>query len=309
MSLQKKCFTASAITHGLLLLIVFVGSAFIPQKPQIKGPEFEIFSLPPDFELIPDDQPPTGGSRDAAGGPKIKPQADIPQPVTPPPQPKVEAPKVEVPIAKPPEPKPEPIKQPDLPKPKSDPENFDFTKAKKIEPKKIEPKKKEPTEFQQMLSKAKPMKIPVDSKSSTQPDTNGKERQLAAAQSAALAEMNRDLQGRLSSGPAKGKGNVDDFFGPGGGKFASASYKQYLASEYQKAWIAPAKSSVQTGVLVTVVIDGRGVVLSAKIVTPSGNREYDSAADAVLRRVRRFEKAPLGEAPVTYTFEIKPSDL
>src|SRR5688500_143045 len=131
MSLQKKCFTASAITHGLLLLLVFVGSAFIPQKPQIKGPEFEIFTLPPDFELVAQDNVFSGGSPDAKGGPKINAPVQ-PQPVAPPPQPKVESKKTEVPDIKPVQPKPEPVKQPDPPKPKTNPEEFDFTKAKTV---------------------------------------------------------------------------------------------------------------------------------------------------------------------------------
>lgn len=304
MSLQKKCFTASAITHGLLVLLVFVGSAFIPQKPQIKGPEFEIFTLPPDFELVAQDNVFSGGSPDAKGGPRIA--TPLPQqPVAPPPQPKVE-PKAEVPAIKPVQPKAEPEKKQDPPKAKADPkEDFDFTKARVI---KSQPKKKEPTEFQD-LSKARTMKIPVDSKNSKQPDSSARETQLAAARASELAKIRESLQGKLSSsgGPSGGRGDVDDILGPGGARVAS--YSLYLAGIYRDAWVAPTKSSARKVVRVKVTISRDGTVLSREVLDKSGDRDFARAAELTVNRVRKFDRPPpTNEPSVTYTLEFIPPE-
>jgi colicin import membrane protein len=43
--LTKKCLGASAVTHGFLLLLVILGAAFIPTKPKIEPPAFELVPL------------------------------------------------------------------------------------------------------------------------------------------------------------------------------------------------------------------------------------------------------------------------
>lgn len=299
MSLQKKCFTASAITHGLLLLLVFIGSAFIPQKPQIKGPEFEIFTLPPDFELVAENNVFSGGSRDAAGGPKEKP-IEKPQPVSPPPQPKPEPQKVEVPPIKPVEAKPEPVKQVETPKPKPEPDNFDFSKPKVVKP---EPKKPEPTKFQD-FSKAKTIKIPQESKT---PSPSPRETQLAALRASEIAELKRNLEGNLSAGgKSGGSANVNDFLGPGGNRVAS--YSLYLAGVYRQAWVAPIKSSGKL-VRVKVTISKDGTVLSREVLDKSGDRDFVRAAESTVNRVKKFDRPPpTNEPSVTYTLEFVPPE-
>ena len=299
MSLQKKCFTASAITHGLLLLLVFIGSAFIPQKPQIKGPEFEIFTLPPDFELVAQDNVFSGGSPDAAGGPKEQP-VEKPQPVSPPPQPKPEPQKIEVPPIKPAEVKPEPVKQVETPKPKPEPESFDFSKAKVV---KAETKKPEPTRFQD-FSKAKTMKIQQESKT---PSPSAREKQLAALRQNEIAELKRNLEGNLrAGGKSGGSANVNDFLGPGGAR--TASYSLYLAGIYRQAWVAPTKSSGKL-VRVRVTISKDGTVLSREVLDKSGDRDFVRAAESTVNRVKKFDRPPpTNEPSVTYTLEFVPPE-
>lgn len=324
MSLQKKCLTASAITHGLLLLLVIVGSAFIPQKPKLDGPEFEIFELPSDFELVAEDNVFSGGNPDARKGdgfptpPTVQPQQPSQPPATPPQQ----APKNEnKPIVKPPETKAEPVKQPDPPKVKQpvaetkksklDADDFKIPdkKTAKQEPKKVEPKKDESFDLKDILSKAEKRTVTTQTKKqSTGNDKAAREQQLAAANASALADARRKLDSKLGSGgsPA-GTGNIDDILGPGGARVAS--YSLYLAGIYRSAWIAPAKSSARTPVRIKVTISRDGVVLASEVLNASGNRDFDRAADATVKRVRRFDRPPpTRESSVTYTLEFIPPD-
>lgn len=322
MSLQKKCLTASAITHGLLLLLVFVGSAFIPQKPKLDGPEFEIFELPSDFELVAEDNVFSGGNPNARKGDGFPtPQPVQPQQLPPPATPPQQTPKTEdKPIVKPPEIKPEPVKQPDpskvkqpvaeTKKPKLDADDFKIPdkKTAKQEPKKAEPKKDESFDLKDILSKAEKRTVTTQSKPSAADDKAAREKQLAAANASALADARRKLDSKLGSGgsPA-GTGNIDDILGPGGARVAS--YSLYLAGIYRSAWIAPAKSSARTPVRIKVTISRDGVVLASEVLNASGNRDFDRAADATVKRVRRFDRPPPTREPsVTYTLEFIPPD-
>src|SRR5215469_2544267 len=98
--LQKKCFIASAGIHLLLVLVLFIGPAFIPSKS--KTDDLPILNFVP-LKTVDELVAPGGGS------PKAKPVATAPiqQPA---PQPMVTPP--------PPTPQPEPVKprEPDPPK-------------------------------------------------------------------------------------------------------------------------------------------------------------------------------------------------
>jgi TonB family protein len=312
MSLQRKCLTASAITHGLVLVLFFVGSAFVPHKPKpLAGPEFQIFTLPPDFELVAQDNVFSGGNPDAAGGPKPQPlpqqpkkqetPAPIPQPEKPKPVPPA---KVEPPPVKSVEPKPEPIKKEAVEK-KPDPEAFDFSKlaTKTV---KLEPKKAEPIAFNDIKKQIKKVTVPADSKTPSASDKS-KETKIAAANADALADIRKSLEGKLgsSSGPSGGRANVDDFLGPGGRRVAS--YSVYLAGIYRDAWTAPNKTSAPRAVRVRVTISKDGTVLSREVVDKSGDRDFIRAAENTVNRVKKFDRPPpTNEPSVTYTLEFIP---
>ena len=125
MSLQKKCLTASAIAHGLVVLLVLVGSAFIPQKPKIEGLQFEIVDIPLEALV---EEPNVISGNPTAGRPQPRmPDPIPPQQVTPPPQPIVKP----EPQVKPPDPireTPKPVEPQKIPE--SNP--FDLSKAKTI---------------------------------------------------------------------------------------------------------------------------------------------------------------------------------
>jgi TonB family protein len=74
--LTKKCLGASAVTHGFLLVIVVVASAFIPTKPKFEPPAFEL--LPVDVSLI-EDNLVGGGSPNMTQMPQQPPLRHVPQ--------------------------------------------------------------------------------------------------------------------------------------------------------------------------------------------------------------------------------------
>lgn len=300
MSLQKKCFTASAITHGLLLLLVFIGSAFIPHKPKPLDPvPFEIFDLPADFQLVAENNVFSGGNPNARQGTGI--QEPKPEPK---PEPKVE-PKPEIKPEPKPEIKPEPKadKVVEKPKPVVDPDSFKLDKAvtKKPEPKKQELKKPE-IDFNtiKLLSQKKTITTQPGPKPSDKPDTK------VALNKSAIADARKKLEG-LSGGSPSGTGNIDDLLGPGGQRVAS--YSLYLASIYRNAWVSPAKSSARKPVRVRVTISKDGSVLSSQVLDRSGDRDFDRAANTTVARVKRFDRPPpTNEPSVTYTLEFTPPE-
>lgn len=305
MSLQKKCLTASAVTHGLLLLLVFIGSAFIPHKPKpLDGPEFEIFTLPPDFDLVAENNVFSGGNPDARKGSGVQP----PPPQTPPksePQ-KQETPKLPEPKVEPKVEKVEP-KQIEKPKPVVDPDSFKLDKAipKKPEPKKPELKKPE-LDFNliKQLSQKRVITTPgADSKAKENKPADTK----VAFNTGAIADARKKLESGLTGGSPAGTGNIDDILGPGGQR--AASYSLYLAGIYRDAWVTPNKSSARKSVRVRVTISKDGRVLASQVLDRSGDRDFDRAADATVARVKAFDRPPrITEPSVTYTLQFIPPE-
>lgn len=313
MSLQKKCLTASAITHGLLVLIVFVGSAFIPHKPKMEGPEFEIFALPSDFDLVAQDNVFSGGDPNARKGSGIQQPQPQPQPAPPAPTPEQ---KVEIPQPKP-ETKPEtkappekPVEKPvEKPKPVVDPDAFDLSKAKQIKPKaETKPETKPEPKIDFKAIQALSQKKTITTSGQNAKPSNNTETKLAL-NSGALADLRKTLQSGLSPGGSpSGTGNIDDILGPGGNR--SASYSLYLAGIYRSAWVTPTKSSARKAVRVRVTISKAGEVIGTpQILDRSGDRDFDRAADATVARVKRFDRPPpISEPSVTYTLEFIPPE-
>jgi TonB family protein len=306
MSLQKKCLTASAITHGLLVLLVLVGSAFIPHKPpKIEGPEFELFTLPDEVTAEPNQF--GGGNPNVTERPAPAPQP-VPVPasktLTPPaaipePQPKPAEPVPEVRREPPPEPqrieKPEPRAE--------EPNPFDLSKVKTIK-KPADTASARPNNPAFDLSSAKKRKITTQDNNSREATATAKdtrETDRSAQFASTLANSANRLKNSLSTG-----GTSLELPGPGGA--SRVSYEIYLTQEYRRAWVPPAKSE-RAPVRVRVVIARDGTVLSAEIVTPSSSRDANAAAAATLRRIKKFQKSPPTDEPqVTYTFTFAPED-
>ena len=105
-----------------------------------------------------------------------------------------------------------------------------------------------------------------------------------------LAARFEDLREGLSASTT-----IEPNFGPGDGGPAAANYAQVVKSIYERAWIAPddtASDEAITKVSVTIAKDG--VVLSAKIIQPSGDAQVDQSVRRTLDRVTFIAPFPEG---------------
>jgi periplasmic protein TonB len=286
MTLQKKCLTASAIAHGLLVLLVFVGSAFIPQKPKIEGPVFEIVDIPLDA-LVEEPNVISGNpnaGRPPATAPLRQPEAIQPQVVTPPPQPivKPEPQKLPEPVKDTPRPvEPQKITRPE---PESNP--FDISKAKTI---KASPKP-EKTEPSFDLSQAKKQTIKTTPQQTQSTDSRAAEN---AKEAARLAQVLEGVKKTVQQGTGSRVGiSYSDIIGPGGR--AQMSYDLAVAkiyeSEFKKKSIATRGNEPAVEVEVTVRRDG--AVMGERITKRSGRAQFDRAVQDVLNTVKRNKVIP-----------------
>lgn len=285
--LQNKCLIASAFTHGLLLLLVVVGSAFISRKPKVEPASFELIAIP---AMLVDEPNVVGG-----GNPNATPAPQTPAPATPapePPQTRVEPPpETKPPETKPPEIKPpeqvrEPVKQPppEPVKPEvrpKDPDAFNFNRV--IQKAKPAPEKK-PSSFDLSEAKKMTIKSTAEGKSSDNEKSDHPNREAQMARAGALSSAFERMRGGLSS--------VGSHELPGPGGAAYASYELALRKFYEDAWIPPqAGRGDEPVVQVEVVIAKDGSILSQKILKKSGRRTLDESVQQTLNRVGRA-KAP-----------------
>ncbi len=272
--LHRKCLMASAAVHSLLLLILFVGSAFLSSRP-------EPFDLPL-LDVIPDkivDAALYGG-----GNPQAQP-APAPPSETPPPisQPEPTPPRREP--EREPEPKPEPV-----------------TETRQPEIKAAEPKAPPP-------KKRPAVKVQLDTKHVTPPAVRTAEprvrpnavRELASRFSDTTSRLSRELTSKTTIGVP----------GPGGEAFAN--YSQVVISIYEQAWIKPVGIEKPATVKATVTIARDGHVVSSRMTSLSGNPTVDDSVDQVLQRVKEIRPFPAGAKDSTRTFnlnfELTPVDI
>lgn len=300
MSLQRKCLTASAVTHGLLLLLVFIGSAFVPQqKPPIDGPEFELVNIP--LDLV--EEPNVMSGNPNAGQPESAPAQKPPSLI--PPQPVV--PKPEVPVKQPdpikkPEPKPEPEKVTKQPvKPAPDPEAFDLTKAKTIKtPLKPEKVEKPDAKFDFSQAKRQVIKSAPDNSKAAVPDTRSAERE------AQLAKVNQALEGARKALANTGQRvglSYSDIIGPGGK--AQMSYDRAVAEIFEREFqLRPLPSRGNDPVVMVEVTVRRDGTATGHIVKRSGRAQLDRTVQDVLKSVKKVMPFPAEFKSETRTIRI-----
>jgi TonB family protein len=270
---QKKCFIASTGVHLLLVVILFVGSAFF--SPPKKGEDLQELDFVP-TRLV--DAMVSGGGERVRG---------TPQPPTPPPSSHA-TPTPE--RAKEPDPPKEPVKQ--QKQPKSDVESFEVTKKQpKLSPDALK-----------MVTRNSSKTHKKTNPSTTASDA--RDEQLAKLSQ----EIARTARG-LKDGTATPTQIVD--IGPGGGGPSYANYKSWIYTVYLNAWVAPDDAAQDSGVVeaeVTILRDG--TVQSSQISSKSGDSQMDASVQRTLKRVTTIGKPfPEGvkENQRTYTlrFDIK----
>jgi TonB family protein len=254
--IQKKCFVASTGVHLLLVVILFIGSAFF--SPPKKTDDLQELDLVP-RNLV--DALVSGGGERVRG---------TPQPPSPPPR------------AAEPTPTPEKAKEPDPPKetvkqqkpPKPDVESFEITKK--------QPKLSSDA-LKMVTRKQNPVKNQKKTSSSTSV-SDGRDEQLAKLSQ----ELVRTARG-LKDGTAPPTDIVD--VGRGGGGPSYANYKSWIYTVYLNAWLAPDDARQDSGVVeaeVTILRDG--TVLSSQIISKSGDGQMDASVQRTLKRVTNIGK-------------------
>ena len=202
-----------------------------------------------------------------------------PAPVTPP------QPPPPAPVVTPPAPAPqkvektEPVKPPD----KLSPDNLKpVEKTAKTESRKIQIST-------QLVARTTPKNSPTTDNSQQQ------QRQARAIQSAI-----RNLKNNLTSATT-----VDM---PGNSSVAYANYATVVKSVYEQAWILPNDVSDNANTKVSVTIANDGTVISARIITPSGDSGLDASVQRTLERVKSIAPFPEGatEKERTYIINFNP---
>jgi TonB family protein len=184
------------------------------------------------------------------------------------------APPPPVPVAPPQPPPPVPVVTPPAPVP----EKVEKTEPVKP-PDKLSPDSLKPVE---KTSKAEPRKVQISTqrvarivpKNSPAADNSQQQQRQAQAIRSAL----RNLKSNLTSATV-----VD---APGSGSAAYANYRDVVGSIYYAAWTPPddaANDDAITKVSVTIASDG--TVITARIVTPSGDAGVDNSIQRALDRV------------------------
>jgi TonB family protein len=277
--LQKKCFLASAGVHSLLLLILFVGPAFLSSSPPKDN--MPILDFVP-FKTV--DAMVSGGgnprAKPLATPPPIEPPKPVAQaPVQPPPKPETK-----------PEPQPEPVKPVVQPKPDPD----------AVEP---EPKRRKLNISTDVVTRDSSAKDAAKKKADQQAEARARtayQKQLAS-KIGALADT---LSTGLSS-PTE-----VELKGPGGGGVPYANFLQAVKSRYANAWVVPdgvADDNATTTASVTIARDG--TVISARITRHSGNVEVDRSVQRTLDEVKWAAPLPddakENERTVSINFNVK----
>jgi len=200
------------------------------------------------------------------------PPASVTQPQPPPPVPVV------TPPAPPPEKveKTEPVKPPD----KLSPDNLlPVEKTSKTEPPKP-----------QISTKLVTRTV---SKNSPTPDNLQQQQRQARAIQSAL----RNLKNNLTS--------ATTIEAPGNGSVAYASYDSVVKSIYEQAWVPPDNAdNDEANAKVSVTIANDGTVISARIVTPSGDAGVDASVQRTLSRVTFIAPFPKGATEKERTYII-----
>jgi outer membrane biosynthesis protein TonB len=169
-------------------------------------------------------------------------------------------------------PPPEPKRQPPEPVQAPDPDSFAEAKPNKPKTPKISLK----------LETKNPSKSAVS-------ETQAREREDARARQVARAFSNSSKA--IRQGASSTLTIEEGSFGPGGGGPAYASYRAWVQTVYDRAWIAPADTTVDAAVAkVRVTILRDGTIRSAEFLSRSGDSQVDASIQRALDRVSTIGK-------------------
>lgn len=318
--------------HALLLVIVFVAPAFLPEKPRVNAPVINLVSARElDAILRAAEAPPAPAPVASLAPAPVAPAVvepvpvpkavEPPRPVEPPPPPPAPTPKPAEPVkkkeaAKEPPPKltkVEPRPLPPSPKGKEAPVKKVTKKTKEPEPESpVKTTKTAPAKSTIKIADTKNLvsrKADEDARAKERAEAEERAQSVAAAKAAQQAHLQRvakmksilgGIQGGLSS-------PVDINIDAGGGPNAAAflDYGQMMVRIYEQAWLVPPNLSDSLSVVgVTVTVARSGRVLEWQVRKPSGNSAIDKSVRETLQKVIQFEPFPASFRESQRTFNI-----
>jgi TonB family protein len=192
------------------------------------------------------------------------------------------------PVAPPQPPPPAPVVTPPVPSPEK------IVKAEPIKPlDKLSPDNLTPVA---KATKTEPRKIQISTQLVAR--TEGETSPNASAR--AIRSALRNLKSNLKPGTT-----IDM---PGNSSVAYANYATVVKSVYEQAWILPNDATDNANTKVSVTIASDGTVITARIVTPSGDAGLDASVQRTLDRVKFIAPFPEGatEKERTYTINFNP---
>ncbi|MEO7297911.1 MAG: TonB C-terminal domain-containing protein [Verrucomicrobiota bacterium] len=291
---QKKCLIASLSMHGLLLLVMVVGTAFFTSKKDPVVESAHIIELVPNA-IVTDGK--TGGGNPApapmatAAAAAVKPPEIIP-PKPVPADTKPEAAKEVV------EPKPKEIE------PKETVSELPSHKKKKTPPKPVETKETAKPKRQFDISKpvVRDNKDKDKDKAAAEKAQRVADQHVRAERMAAFNGIRKNIENNLSSGTTI---EMPSGTGGSGGGQAEINYGDFVLSKYDAAWIAPTDvDDNQSIVKARVVIARNGNVISSEIIKGSRNQILDKSVRRALDSVSFIQRFPEGSSDSQRTYII-----
>lgn len=272
--LEKKCFLASAATHGLLVGLFLLGSAFFtPPRGKLDdlGPVLtftRLTDLPINTGGYPNVQPAPAPATTPPPAPA--PAVVPPQPAAPPP-PKAER-------------TPEPPRAKEAARPREDDRpGLDPTRVKPTTSSRISTNLVKRSSAELAAARAQ-----REAQERAQRELASRNQRIQSA-AAALGNVVSRLGNNLS-GPTV---SAVEAFGPGGG-VAVSNWRAAVAALFEMAWTPPPEVDGSATVKVSVTIARDGTVLSSRILSSSGDRALDRSVERVLREVTHVPPFPEG---------------
>ncbi len=280
--LQKKCIIATAGFHLLLLVILFVGPAFFWERE--KREDFQVVEMI--SPKLVDEA--TTGIQNAQPPPPTPAAVPAPQPTPTPPAPVPTPVKQEV---APPDPVPTPTPTPKVEKvepvkPPKETKKLDLTPVEKPVEKPSVIKPPAPKVNLELVKRPVTKTSTTTAKPSPAPDNS-------KAVNSALRALRENLSTPTTIAPV------------GNSSAAAANYSATVRAVYEQAWILPddmASDQANTKIRVTIASDG--TVISARIITRSGDAKLDDSVQRTLDRVQFIAPFPSGSTDKERTYII-----
>lgn len=284
--LQKKCFAFSIGLHGLLAVILLCSAAF---RNRVEETDAPILSLIPANIL---DTAGVGGGEPAAAIHAAQAQL-APQPQT---QPVAPRPQTEPQVVQ-----PQPVRRVERQKPQeAEEETHPVVAADNPLPRPSKPHRQH--EIHPTFTSAD------GTTAHGKPETPEASSQVSARSEAhRLSEIENSLDHLASGVQTSGAGRtVVDIPGIGGGGEVFAGYRDVVRSFYYRAWVAPENGGDKSALPEARIVVARdGSIISAELVSPSGEATLDKSVIRALRAVAKLPPFPASARDEQRTFRIQ----